>query len=92
MSLFKNKKVYEHRYNSTLEFIFRFNNGVRAMGVYVMYESKKMNVSIIKNEYIGEWSSDILLFILGVAITLFGPDFIDWIRAKKIPVQEDKKK
>lgn len=89
MPVFKNKKVYEHKYNSTLEFVFRWSNAIRALGIYVMYEAKMMKVSGIKNEYIGEISSDIFLFFVGVIITGFGPDIIDWLKAKKIPNKKE---
>lgn len=77
----KTKIVEQKTYDSWITRFFRWENWVRAIGVYVMYESKVFPVSEIDASVI-KIRSDIALFVLGIAIAIGGPDLIEWAKNK----------
>jgi hypothetical protein len=76
------KKPIETKYNSWVQLVFRIDNFIRAVGAYICYEAKKMPPSPVKNDYLGELSSDVLLFILGILVMIALPDVRKWLLAK----------
>jgi hypothetical protein len=78
----KKTKIVEYKtYDSWITRLFRWENWVRAIGVYVMYESKVFPVSVI-DAWGVKIRSDLSLFVLGVAIAIAGPDAIEWAKEK----------
>jgi hypothetical protein len=65
---------YRAEYKTNLDLIFRIDNWIRLVGAILVVYAKFSTPSTVTNEYLGTLQSDVLLIILGVVITIIGPD------------------